>query len=84
MATYTITIDDTLVPGLTKQLGIINAQNTLQRQPQVPDIQTMITNATVGLANQGLNAIHDENASIMAAALAAGKTPAEAAALINN
>ena len=72
MATYTIEVDDALTDGLTAMLPI----------RQAPDIQTMITDFTVQIANQGKAAIQQNNAQIMANALAQGMTPAQAAALI--
>jgi hypothetical protein len=67
LSTYTITINDELEIGLLDQLASINAQAKIQRKPTVPDIATMLTQAAVGLAQQGINALAQAAAQQVAA-----------------
>lgn len=82
MATYTIEIDDSLIAGLQDTFETQNAQRRMQRKPPLADIAAMLTEASIGLANQGLNAIYQAQANTVVQALARGKSAAEAAALI--
>ena len=60
---YTITIDDSLVAGLQDTLDMQNAQRKTQRKDLLPDVAAMLTEASVGLAYEGLNNIAKQAAN---------------------
>lgn len=62
---YEITVDDSLVAGLIDQLETTNAQARVQRKPFLASVEDLLTQASIGLAQQGLNNIAERQAALM-------------------
>jgi CheY-specific phosphatase CheX len=81
MATYTITVDDTFVNGLTEILANQNAQRRTQRQAPLADIPAMLAQATIGLAKQGIESLYQRHTLDIIQSLQGGATAADVTAI---
>ena len=82
MATYTITIDNSIVPGLEEVFAQANVRNIQQRQAPFADLSAFITASVIATARQGMSTIIQRHANDIAVAVTANAAAIDPAVLL--